>query len=231
MSVILRIDIDRPYGKKNLFLRTISRIGSDLYFPKINKLGYLNDTKEIITLLNKLNCQAHIFFRRCTLPNKILQDFIIKSGHKIGLHLENSRSLSTFKNEFSIFKNHTNTNVQLLSKHGSGKHRYGLFHYAPYEPEKYIKWAISAQMKVFFGNLEDPSIPSYSKNGLTVFPAAFWLEPYWRDTKKYSVDWLIENARNKDIVVLIHPDNITVDLFLKDQLIKIIKNVTIKVFN
>ena len=45
MSVILRIDVDRPYGKRSIFRQLISRISSDVFFPKIDKMGYLDDLK------------------------------------------------------------------------------------------------------------------------------------------------------------------------------------------
>lgn len=229
MALIIRIDIDRSYGKKHLYNKVLSRLSSDFYFPKIVKYGYLKDTKEILILLNKLNCQSHIFFRRCSLPNKSLLNFINDSGHKIGLHLENSKTFLNYKNELNNIQNNTNVKVKIFSKHGSGKYKYGIYYYAPYEPNKYIEWGMRTGMKVFFGNLEDPSLLGYKENNLLIFPSAFWLESYWRDANKYSIDWFIENACQNDIVLLIHPDIVIVDPILKGQFIEIIKNVPTKV--
>lgn len=86
-------------------------------------------------------------------------------------------------------------------------------------------------MKTFFGNLQDPSLEYYQENGLHIFPGAFWLEPFWRDTRNFTVEWLIENARRRDIVLLFHPDNIMIDAMLKRQLIEIIENVPTKVID
>jgi hypothetical protein len=44
-----------------------------------------------------------------------------------------------------------------------------------------------------------------------VFPSAFWLEPAWRDTKKFTIDWLLDRARFQDIVLLVHPENVLGD--------------------
>jgi hypothetical protein len=44
-----------------------------------------------------------------------------------------------------------------------------------------------------------------------IFPSAFWLEPYWRDTTRFTVDWLLDRARHQDIVLLVHPENVLAD--------------------
>ncbi len=99
-----------------------------------------------------------------------------------------------------------------MSKHGSGGAKYGFHHYAPYEPERYIEWAQQASMRVFLGNLEDPRLePKRDAGGLLVFPSAFWLEPSWRDTEKFTVEWLSNRARSQDVVLLVHPENVLAD--------------------
>ncbi len=64
-----------------------------------------------------------------------------RGGHEIGLHLENSRSLDTFREEIRIVEEHCEKKVRAVSKHGSGGAKFGFHHYAPYEPEKYIDWS------------------------------------------------------------------------------------------
>src|ERR1043166_8227338 len=71
--------------------------------------------------------------------------------------LENSRSFETFFQEKQLIERHTGRKVFALSKHGSGKAKYGYRHHAPYEPERYIEWARQSQMKVFFGDLDRKS--------------------------------------------------------------------------
>jgi hypothetical protein len=99
--------------------------------------------------------------------------------------------------------------VQEFSKHGSGRLHLGRYHYAPYEPERYIPWARRAGMRVFFGNLEDPEIQPVEEDELLYFPSAFWLEPFWRDTTKFPIEWLLREAQERDVVMLMHPDNVT----------------------
>jgi len=81
-------------------------------------------------------------------------------------------------------------------------------------------------MRLFLGNQQDPSIESTNAGeGLLVFPAAFWLEPHWRDTKKFTVDWLLDHAQYRDIVLLVHPENILADAGLVVDFKRIIKTV------
>ena len=50
------------------------------------------------------------------------------------------------------------------------------------------------------------------------FPAAFWLEPHWRNTKVFTIDWLFSHAKALDIVLLIHPENVLESPELTEQL-------------
>ncbi|MGH9357494.1 MAG: hypothetical protein ACRD10_15330, partial [Terriglobia bacterium] len=147
--------------------------------------------------------------RRCTLPSKPILELLETGRHEIGLHLENSRSFADFLEERHILERHAGRKVLSVSKHGSGGAKFGFHHYAPYEPEKYIGWARQASMRLFLGNLEDPSLePAWVGGGLLAYPSAFWLEPPWRDTSEFTVDWLLDHARRRDVVLLVHPENV-----------------------
>ena len=141
MALIVRIDVDRPYGKSPFLRHVFSRVGSDYYFPRIQAFGYLRELEVILQMLNAANVRSHIFFRRCTLPSKPVFDLLDAGGHEIGLHLENSRSYDSFLHEKALLERFVGRPVVSVSKHGSGKHKYGFHHYAPYEPDNYILWA------------------------------------------------------------------------------------------
>jgi hypothetical protein len=176
-------------------------------------------------MLNEAKAPAHIFFRRCTLPTKLILELIDVGGHEIGLHLENSRSFETFSAEKVMLERYIGRPVTSVSKHGSGKYKYGFHHYAPYEPDKYMHWAQRSEMKVFLGNLEDPTIrPLDGETDLQVYPAAFWLEPSWRDTRKFPIEWLLDNAGSKDIVLLMHPDNVLAEPSLTRDLERLLSS-------
>ena len=171
-------------------------------------MGYLSELGTMLSWLNERRARAYVFFRRCTLPSGPILKLLEAGGHEIGLHLENSRSFATFLEEKEIVEQHSGKKVRAVSKHGSGGAKYGLHHYADYEPEKYVEWAGRASMQLFLGNLEDACLEGMSAGKVLVFPSAFWLEPDWRDTEKFTVDWLLDRARHRDIVLLVHPENL-----------------------
>jgi len=231
MPLILRIDVDRPFGKRNVFRRTLSKIASELYFPRVRTLGYLRDLEEILSLINMRRVPSYVFFRRCTLPSLSVIQLMKTGNHVFGLHLENSRSSASFKTELRNLERHIEAKVDVFSKHGSGVKRYGLFHYAPYEPENYQIWGRDLGMKIFFGNIEDPTHENYLLNSnLQVLPAAFWLEPNWRDVKRFTIEWLIKESSNRTIVLLLHPDNVTADDRIMAELLYLIDKCKFSLF-
>lgn len=224
MALIIRIDVDRPYGRSPLLRHCLSRLSSEFYFPRVAGFGFLAELQIMLLWLNEAGARAHVFFRRCTLPSRLILELLDTGHHEIGLHLENSRSFDTFLEEKEIVEKHCGRKVLATSKHGSGGARFGFHHYAPYEPERYIKWAQQVSMRLFLGNLQDPSLElTRAANGLWVFPSAFWLEPPWRDTKKFTVDWLLEAARRRDIVLLVHPENVLTHPLLIADFKKVIR--------
>jgi hypothetical protein len=223
MALIVRIDVDRPYGKTPFLRHVLSRVASDFYFPKLRAFSYLQELEVILQILNEAKAPSHVFFRRCTLPSKPVLELLKAGGHEIGLHLENSRSFETFSHEKAMLERFIGRPVVAVSKHGSGKHKYGFHHHAPYEPDKYIEWAQRSGMRVFLGNLEDPTLPPSRRGDLQVYPSAFWLEPSWRDTRKFPVDWLYAQAKTSDVVLLFHPDNVLAEPSLAWDLKRLIR--------
>lgn len=208
MALIVRIDVDRPYGREPWLRHVASRVSSDFWLPAIRSFGYLDELKVMLAWLNERGARAYLFFRRCTRPCKSVMELIEAGRHVAGLHLENSRSFDTFSDEKKQLERHLGRSVSVFSKHGSGGNRYGWHHFAPYEPEKYVEWARKSSMKLFLGNLEDPTLAATHTNGLRVYPSAFWLEPAWRDASKFPVDWLRRKAKETDVVLLVHPENV-----------------------
>lgn len=211
MALIVRIDVDRPYGKQGFVRHVASRISSDFFLPRMDWLHYLDELKTILRILNANGKSAHVFFRKCTYPTPEVCELMEEGGHHFGLHLENSRSFATFQEELGVLEQLLGRKVIEFSKHGSGRLHLGRHHYAPYEPERYLPWARQAGMRVFFGNLEDPRLRPVQDGELLFYPSAFWLEPHWRDTRKFPIEWLLDEAVERDVVMLMHPDNVTSD--------------------
>ena len=209
MALIVRIDVDRPYGKQGIVRHVASRLSSDYFLPRMNWLRYLDELKAILRILNANGKSAHVFFRKCTYPTQEVCELMEAGGHQFGLHLENSRSAETFQEELGSLEKELGRRVIEFSKHGSGRLHLGRHHFAPYEPERYLPWAKQAGMRFFFGNLEDPELSSVQDGELLYYPSAFWLEPYWRDKVKFPIEWLLSEAAHRDVVMLMHPDNVT----------------------
>ncbi len=209
MALIVRIDVDCPYGKQGLLRHIASRVASDYCLPRMTWLRYLDELKTILCILNANGKIAHVFFRKCTYPTAEVCELMEIGGHQFGLHLENSRSAETFREEHCALEQILGRRVVEFSKHGSGRLHLGRHHFAPYEPQRYLPWARQAGMKVFFGNHEDPELRPLQDRELLFYPSAFWLEPYWRDTKKFPMEWLLREAAERDVVMLLHPDNVT----------------------
>ena len=209
MALIIRIDVDRPYGKQGFVRHVASRVSSDYFLPRMPGLRYLDELKSILRILNANGRTAHVFFRKCTYPTQELCAMMEEGGHQFGLHLENSRSAETFNEELHSLERMLGRRVTGFSKHGSGRLHLGRYHYAPYEPEKYLTWGKDAGMKYFLGNLENPELRPTQDGDLLCYPSAFWLEPHWRDTKRFPIEWLFREAAERDVVMLLHPDNVT----------------------
>jgi hypothetical protein len=209
MALIVRIDVDRPYGKQGLLRHVASRVSSDYFLPRIASLRYLDELQTILRILNSKKKSAHVFFRKCTHPTPAVCALMEAGGHRFGLHLENSRSDETFREELDSLEQLLGQRVVEFSKHGSGRLHLGRHHFVPYEPDRYLPWAQRAGMKLFFGNLQDPELLPVEKGELLFYPSAFWLEPFWRDTERFPIEWLLKEAASRDVVMLLHPDNVT----------------------
>jgi hypothetical protein len=212
MSLIIRVDVDRAYGAKNIFYKSLSFLASSLpVFPKLNFLGYLNDLKEFISFVDKYDLKIIFFFRRCTIPNKNLLCLLNKKKYSLGWHTENTFNYDSFKREFIIIKNKIGK-FDYFSKHGSGLLHYnklkkfGYYHDPEYNLEKFILWGSKLKLKYFFGNEEKPALKFESYNKLKYIKGCFWINPNYRNSQ-FSLDWLLNYSKKRDVVLLIHPCN------------------------
>ncbi|MGV3599483.1 MAG: hypothetical protein ACO1PI_16595 [Bacteroidota bacterium] len=217
MALILRVDVDKPYGRHTLLRKVLSKIKED-YFPALPiKAGYLSHLKQFITFCNQHRVSGHFYHRISTAPDAETLNLQAKGGHITGLHLENSRSKETLKSELEELQRKVNgLKVDTFSKHGSGTYKLGKYHYAPYEPLKYKMWAKELGLKYFSGNgiaekpedLED--VDGYYEN-------LFWVEPYYRSPNFNKLADVVATAKNKDVVILIHPCNYLADKQTKED--------------
>ncbi len=210
MGLILRVDIDKPYGNTTLVRKIASKLVEDFYAkPLFNSFGYLTHFANFLKTCNDYNVSGIMYHRICTIPNEAVMELIKKGNHKIGLHAENTRNLETFSNELNTFKSllpDKNIAVESFSKHGSGKVKIGKYHYAPYEAEKYLEWAKQLNLKFPFGNeIGENENDFLQKNNF--HKSVFWIERDYRSSTFNTLEQLVEVASIHDVGVLIHPCN------------------------
>ena len=46
---------------------------------------------------------------------------------------------------------------------------------------------------------------------------SYWLHQSYRDTKKFTFDWLVQEASKRDIIVIFHPIAISIDANIRNQ--------------
>lgn len=206
MSLILRVDIDKPYGHHGIIPKILSKLREDYYFPRVNQLGYLKPTASFLKFCNTNNVKTILYFRNCTIPNKTVHDLIKEGGHRIGFHAENTRTITSFKYELERFENNIGVEVNTFTKHGSGTLKLGKNHYAPYEPERYKTWAKELDLEYMLGNgITNKLDQLYMQNGF--FENMFWLEHHYRKSPLDKIDDIVYAAKDRDIVLVIHPAN------------------------
>jgi hypothetical protein len=208
MSIILRADIDKPYGNSKLIRKIASKLEEDyVSFRLLNSKKYLTHLISFLEYCNSVNVPGIMYFRHCTIPNEKVINLMKKGGHKIGFHAENTRSLESFTNELNLFKEKVKPHsVESFSKHGSGELKLGKFHYPLFEPEKYLEWAKKLNITYISGNdIATNATDLYPQENY--FSKIFWLEREYRSRDFFDLLQVVDAAKNNDVVVLIHPCN------------------------
>jgi hypothetical protein len=207
MALVLRIDVDKPYGRATILQKVISKMREDYWFPGIASFGYLNPLRRCLVFLDDEKISSHIYFRKCTLPPKSWLSNSLLAGHKLGLHAEDTRSFDTFKRELEEVRVYFECRLlSSFTKHGSGKWKGGRNHYPPYEPDKYLEWAESLGIPFLFGNHEDVYEAHKLCGGRQFYPGAFWIDRPYASHEQSSLQRIIDIAKERNLVVLMHCD-------------------------
>jgi len=203
MSVILRIDVDRAYENRILHYM---RVNQELFLG-IDSLGYLKSSKEVIKDLNDRGIKASIFFQPFTIPNKEFAHELIKDGHSVGLHAVHTEDYGDFSRDLNKISKRFGGKIYGFTKHGSGWLKLSRRHDPNYDAEKFIEYEKKSNLKYFLGNRENSEEREKIIDGILFFPSAFWLNRNYRDDR-FTVDWLVDESVNRNIVVLIHPEDV-----------------------
>lgn len=97
MSVILRIDVDNPYGWQTLGKKILNYLRLNWWFPAVKKFGYLKFLGELLGDLEARKIPAAFFFTRFTTP-KNLEPY---KKHEVGAHLISARNCKGFLKELN----------------------------------------------------------------------------------------------------------------------------------
>lgn len=200
MGVILRIDVDSPYGWQSFGKKVFNYLRHYYWFPAIKKLGYLESLDKLVNDLEKRNVPAIFFFTVLTIP-KNMEPY---GTYEVGPHIVSARNYKQFIDELNQISKKLQRKPRGFTKHGSGKLKLSRRHAPEYTPEKYIEWAQKAKLKYFLGNGENPEEKPYKVNDVLVYPSAFWLNEAYR-AKRYDINWLAKESNKRDIIVLFHP--------------------------
>jgi hypothetical protein len=222
MPLILRVDVDKPYGRSSFMKKVMSKIREDYWFPAIYLFGYLDDLKQFLYFLSKVRIKAHIYFRKCTLPpiSWLKESFL--DGHKLGLHAENTRNIETFKKELEEVQSYFSSyKLNSFTKHGSGILKLGRYHHPPYEPLKYLNWAGILGIPYFFGNEEINELNDCVQMN-QFYPRMFWIEMFNGKNAGCSFQRIVDVGREKNVVVISHPANFIANKEVENSIVKFI---------
>ena len=208
MSITLRLDIDKPYGRASLAQKIMSKVREDYVFPGIDSFGYLSQLGDFLEWLNRENVSAISYHRLCTAPNRRVRELLKSGGHRFGLHAEDTRSKETLVGELNqLMSSAPELEIHSFTKHGSGELKLGRRHYAPYEPDKYRAWAREIGVPFLFGNgIAEHAGAFDTKDGF--FPDMYWLEPEYKKAGFAALDQALNVARRGHLIVIIHPENL-----------------------
>ena len=222
-GIILRHDVDNPYvGElgfglvRRKFVWTLNwykqygLLGEKL--PCFAQLKYLHATKRLFDVEKDLGIEGSWYFRTRTKPYSSLRETMLQHGCEISFHADRTNDENRFLAdlEYTVGKDKQSG----FTKHGSARDEYEARkgHIEIYDPGSCLRLAKKHEFKYFCGNGTNPEEEWKVIDGVLYFPNVFWIQTGYMDDKKYTLEWLIEAQRNRDIVVLIHPREYT-DLF------------------
>ncbi len=204
--VILRVDVDNAYNFYKRFpkgggsLNTL-RLSHGLF--AISQFGYLEDLRLLVEDLDDRGLRATFFFKATTIPQRDMRERILRS-HAVGFHAVRTARFEDFKKDFKKVNKSFHDSIMGMSKHGDGTGKAERRHTWQYDPERCIGYAGKLGLRYFSGNGKNPEEKKTIVNGIVYFPSAFWINRMSR-TNQFTIEWLINESQNRDVVVLFHP--------------------------
>lgn len=84
MSLILRADVDKPYGHSNLIRKVSSKWVEEFFsIPFFGSIGYLTHQIQFLEYCNSMHIAGFMYHRTCTAPNAEVFELLSSGGHKL----------------------------------------------------------------------------------------------------------------------------------------------------
>ncbi|MEM2122630.1 MAG: hypothetical protein QXE79_03235 [Candidatus Bathyarchaeia archaeon] len=181
--------------------------------PGIPQFKYLHAAEQLFEFEKSIGIRSTWFFRRITKPHAKFRRKLLEYDCEIAFHADKTANEEEFVKDLK----YTMGEIRPLgfSKHGSARDKFEAEERGCeiYDPQRCLFLAKRYGLRYFSGNGVNPDQPHRIVDGVIYFPSAFWMYPGYMD-KRYTLEWLMRNHKDKDIVVLIHPREYT-DVFPK----------------
>jgi hypothetical protein len=238
VGLILRHDVDNPYvGELGFGLARRKFVWTLNWYRQYGPLGeklpgftwfkYLHATKRLFEVEKSLGIEGSWYFRTRTKPYATLRKAMFQNDCEVSFHADRTED----ENRFLADMKYTIGRGRPLgfTKHGSARDE-AEAHKARieiYDPTRCLQLAKTQGFKYFCGNGTNPEEEWKVTDGVLYFPSVFWIQTGYMNDEKYTLEWLIEAQRKRDIVLLIHPREYT-DLFpnLKAKIDELFRRVT-----
>ena len=198
MVLAVRVDVDNPFGLSTRFRRLLNRVSINYGFvPKLSKLGYLDNSIQLLQRLGQSGIQATWFFRTVSAPTKALLPFFSDLQQSLGLHAERTNTFETFLGELKLWEKRLGKRPGGFTKHGSGELKLSRMHDPSYIPEKLLDFGKRAGLRFFLGNDHQYLNPYSEHDGFIYAPSVFWLDRTSLYGKSFSIDSFIDDAKKR----------------------------------
>jgi len=230
MAVIMRIDVDEAYTSNHIVTKYFDSLRFKHFFPGLRNLGYLKNLEKLLVDFANRDICANLFFLSETAPLRSMRSLIKK--HCVGVHVLFSEitNHSLVRRQSKAIMCATDKKASSLTLHCGGLWD---------EPNKKWTWVYDETacaratmkygFKYFLGNHTDPGLWKKTVGEIMVFPSAFWINPAYRDVKRFTAEWLINESKKRDIVVLIHPSEWNRNAEIRNVYEQIVSNCKFKV--
>ena len=149
-------------------------------------------------MLNARKARGYVFFRRCTRPSKAIVDLIAGGWSRNRPASRELALLRYFPGREGIPRRGTSDRPFSRSRSMAPAERSMDFITSlRMNRRNTFRGQSRAECGSFWGTSRtQPSPAPWMRRRFRAYPAAYWLEPAWRDTNRFDQSWLLAEARD-----------------------------------